>query len=341
MNRGTKKQSRLIYPPTEDWSDFENEKYEEFEEYLKDNNIMLPEWVKKRDKMRPITGEDYKIDAAAKNLIQILEWKDKNFPMVLTDNQKTLLTSGLYFVHGRDRSLRPITFFCPKIILDLGIDIVESLPACQFIAQYIIEHMFAVGKVENFVNVFDLAKLSFSSLPKKWIIEFIKSFSSTTYSRSRTMFLLNSGTAVMMMWSVVKIFVHPSTRGKLNFSKTGTDENLQKMCHPSQLQEKYGGEAEDLTVFWPPYIASDEYGVDIKKLKNKTEFDASLTFDDPLLLPDQVHQTKIDSVTQKIDYVPAPDPERESRSQVYMDMPNKEKKVTKPKKLGKSCCVIF
>ena len=39
------------------------------------------------------------------------------------------------------------------------------------------------------------------------------------------------------------------------------------MIHPKQLQQKYGGDAEDVTVFWPPYAPSNEYGIDSDKLK--------------------------------------------------------------------------
>lgn len=61
----------------------------------------------------------------------------------------------------------------------------------MYIAYYIVEHMLTVGTVENWVNVLDLAHLSFNSLPKKWIIEFIKRFSSILYARTKTMYLLN------------------------------------------------------------------------------------------------------------------------------------------------------
>ena len=34
------------------------------------------------------------------------------------------------------------------------------------------------------------------------------------------------------------------------------------MIHPSQVEEKYGGTAENLTEYWPPKKISDEYGYD-------------------------------------------------------------------------------
>lgn len=34
------------------------------------------------------------------------------------------------------------------------------------------------------------------------------------------------------------------------------------MVHHSQVEEKYGGTAQDLTEYWPPKKISDEYGYD-------------------------------------------------------------------------------
>lgn len=348
MFRGDPKAARLIFPPYEGYTDFENEKYEEFEEYIEENGIEFPSWITKRHKLRAIQGEDYKVDVAARRLGEVLEWKTKTFPMVLTDNQKTLLDAGLFYTHGRDKSLRPIVIFDPKVILEYDIGLEESLPACQFVSNYIIEHMFYIGKVENFTNILDLGKLSFNALPKAWIIAFIKSFSSTTYARSRKMFLLNAGTAVSMMWAIVKMFVHHTTKKKMIFSSKSTEAELQQSCHPSQLQKKYGGEAEDITVFWPPYSASDEYAVDIKKLKNKNEYDASVAHDEPLVLPHILYETRIDEgVTHKIDYVDTPQIqlqlEDEERATLKLATDERRARVKKAKKSDtkNSCCVIF
>ena len=45
-------------------------------------------------------------------------------------------------------------------------------------------------------------------------------------------------------------------------TKESTHQYLLDTIHPSQLEEKYGGEAPDATQFWPPLHISDEYGYD-------------------------------------------------------------------------------
>ena len=337
------KWQRLIYPSHEGYREVEIEKYEELEEYFEEHNIIIPKWVTKRMKMRNMQGNDFKVPVWAQKLVEHLEWRKEHLPIILNDTQKHILDSGLFYVHGRDRSLRPVTFFCPKIILEIEWELEESLLACHFVADYIIENMFVVGKIENWINVLDLAKLGFTSLPKKWIIHFIKHFSTHMFARTRWMFILNAGVAVSMMWSIVKIFVHHTTKSKLIFNKQSTDPKLQEMVHPSQLQQQYGGEAEDVTVFWPPYKASDEYGVDIYKLKDKDPFEASLVQDVPLVMPSTVYETNITAgVTHKIDHVKLEDiivePEVDPQQRVKKIGKNEVGKVKKGKG---GWCTIF
>lgn len=127
--KGTSKEARVIFPLEDVYTEEENKYYEDFQEYLEEQEIELPDWVVKRHKLRVLKGEDYKIEVAAKRIQEVLEWKAKTFPMVLTDDQKTLIDAGLFYVHGRDRSLRPITIFCPKVVLSFKIGIEDSLPA--------------------------------------------------------------------------------------------------------------------------------------------------------------------------------------------------------------------
>jgi len=39
------------------------------------------------------------------------------------------------------------------------------------------------------------------------------------------------------------------------------------MIHPPQLEKRFGGEAEDVTHYWPPKVISSEYGHDPDLIK--------------------------------------------------------------------------
>lgn len=176
----------MIFPPYEGYRDFENEKYDEFVEYIETNEIEIPKWLTKRMLLRVLWGEEFKIKQSAEKLLEHLRWREETLPITMTDVMWDLIRdSGLFYTHGRDRSLRPISIFQPIVIVGKNIVLEDSLLACHYVADYIIEKIMVVGKVENWINILDLAKLGLTTLPKSWIIAFIKSFSKNTYARTK------------------------------------------------------------------------------------------------------------------------------------------------------------
>ena len=114
------------------------------------------------------------MDQAAKKFEDHLVWRQETLPIQLTDHMRELIVElGLSYTHGRDRSLRPITFFQPVVVVGRDIILEESIMATHYVAQHLIEEMMVIGKVENWVNVLDVAKLGLSSLPRSWITAFI------------------------------------------------------------------------------------------------------------------------------------------------------------------------
>ena len=74
-------------------------------------------------------------------------------------------------------------------------------------------------------------------------------------------------TAVRFLWAVLSPFVDEKIKRRLIFNKTSVCDEVVQAFHPSQLEVKYGGEAEDKTVWWPPPMPdSQDYGTDSKKL---------------------------------------------------------------------------
>lgn len=65
------------------------------------------------------------------------------------------------------------------------------------------------------------------------------------------------------------------------FHEGARNDELIAMFHPSQLERKFGGKADNLDVFWPPQEVSTEYGVDSSKIKRpaKPIYDSSADVD--------------------------------------------------------------
>lgn len=49
------------------------------------------------------------------------------------------------------------------------------------------------------------------------------------------------------------------TKEKIVMSGKNTNEHLLANVHPKQLEKKYGGEADDVTEYWPPYSFKDSH----------------------------------------------------------------------------------
>ena len=54
------------------------------------------------------------------------------------------------------------------------------------------------------------------------------------------------------MWAVVKQFIEESTAIKITITSSSTDSKIKTHVSPEQLEKKYGGEEDNLSVFWPP-----------------------------------------------------------------------------------------
>lgn len=175
LDRDNKNWQRLIFPEDGEYNDHEETVYEEFKDYVKENNIMLPSVVGKAASMRFLQANHYKVKKTVEDLLNHLEWRRTTLPIILTTDQKRFLDEGLFYVHGRDRSYRPLNIFDPRVIIGKEADRDEVIMIVHFVFQYIIENMLIPGKVENWISLMDLSNLSINQLPKKWLTAFIKS----------------------------------------------------------------------------------------------------------------------------------------------------------------------
>lgn len=71
-------------------------------------------------------------------------------------------------------------------------------------------------------------------------------------------YILNAPWTFSAVWTAVKQFIEESTAIKISMTSSSTDEKMNSHISSEQLETKYGGEEEDLTVFWPPTINTND-----------------------------------------------------------------------------------
>ena len=216
----------------------------------------------KPNKLRFLQSNHYKYHKTVENIIEHIDFINNNIPPVLNKEATEILHRGLYYNHGRDRCFRPIMIFRSKIMTDSHIDFEEAINATFYSARYAITNLLAPGKVENWWLVIDLDNLALSKIPFKFNKRFLHLGQTHLKWRGRRVTLLNVTFGVRLLYKILSPFIDDRIKSKLTMCKENTHHDLQELIHPSQLERKYGGEAEDLEDYWPPRIISDEYGHD-------------------------------------------------------------------------------
>ena len=63
----------------------------------------------------------------------------------------------------------------------------------------------------------------------------------------------------MFCWKIIEVFIEKQVTELNSLHKECNPRSLVENFHPSQLEKRFGGEAEAPTQFWPPVISSDEF----------------------------------------------------------------------------------
>ena len=86
------------------------------------------------------------------------------------------------------------------------------------------------------------------------------------------MFVLNTTFGIKLAWKVIEGFMATHMKSKMTLSDKRTTDELISLFHPSQLEQKFGGEAENTSVYWPPVMPSEEYGHDENLIVSDEEY---------------------------------------------------------------------
>jgi hypothetical protein len=252
----------MVFPEEGPWEEEEETAYGKFEEYIEKNGVTFPEICTKRVIMRFLSANHYKIKESVNNLVEHLEWREEVRPVILNEKQKKMLDHGYLYIHGRDRCLRPLCFSQASVVNELGFDMEDSFMATWFVCFYLIDQLTVPGKVENWVFVSDLGGLSLRKIPTSTLKKFMVSAQAHMKCRIRMFFYFNVTFGLRAIWAIISPFMDKFIKHKMVLRGDAKDPALLALADPSQIEQKYGGEAENVTKFWPPYCPSEEYGVD-------------------------------------------------------------------------------
>lgn len=117
------------------------------------------------------------------------------------------------------------------------------------------------GQIENWITILNINKEGVLSVDKASLKAVISVASANFRCRPRKTFIVNTTFTVNLLWKIISSFLHAQTKAKISLTSSNHHEEMMQIIHPSQLEEKFGGTAPNLTQFWPPFFpTSEDYG---------------------------------------------------------------------------------
>jgi hypothetical protein len=174
--------------------------------------------------MRVLVAVDWNHKNALDEINYHLNWIRETLPIIMTRKMARLIEGGFYYMYGRDRSLRPIMMFYPKVILRLHADLNDAMMAAQYVAQYVIDNRMYKGRIENWLTIVDLEHLGITEISNKWINTFIQTFKHNYYQRNVDIVLVNAPYLIHTIWSFIKMLLPEATRNKIIIERSNSSK---------------------------------------------------------------------------------------------------------------------
>lgn len=258
-----KKQLRRIFQGGVKYNDFELENLSKFKEELKKRDLSLPSYWEECNTYRFLQASGYDHSKTILLILEHLEWRKINFPVILTDKIKQILNSGFIYIHGRDNRFRPLIVFDPNIFsLNKKKFVTEDwILSLVFFFEYVTKNCFIPGQIENWNIICDVSKVSVLFLPSELKI-ILNTLQCNYRCRLYVAIVMNVSFLMKSIWNMIKMMLDESTERKVKLLNNIDDVNkeLFKFINKSQLEKRFGGEAENLErKFFPPFFPSNEY----------------------------------------------------------------------------------
>ena len=261
-----KKSLRLIFEKTnpDEYLPHEKEAFEGFQKYFSENRIELPEYWTESETRKCIQATNFNYYNTIEKMKSCINYKvpKKDFNSI-----RDILSSGMIYMHGLDCNYRPI--IC--IIVSRFVKLMDIYPienfiyAIYFFMNYLSKHIFIPGQVENWIMIADMSNVSFWKPPTK-ILKIFNFLQSKYLCRLCSLYIYGMNYVLTVCWKIVKKLIDERTAQKFNFISGQDDIKnfVLTKIHPSQLEQKFGGEAENVgeDLDFPFILPSNEYQID-------------------------------------------------------------------------------
>ena len=108
------------------------------------------------------------------------------------------------------------------------------------------------GKVETWTTIFDLTDIGAMNMTNKNIQSVVKVMQKNYPGRLYKFYGVEVGFLFRGVWAIAHQFVDAFTKKKMSIHGSDYGPEIMKLVAPHNLEQKYGGQAPNVTQFWPP-----------------------------------------------------------------------------------------
>jgi hypothetical protein len=175
-----------------------------------------------------------------------------------------ILNYGFIYMYGRDCHFRPII----NVEMKRAIELMDKLDytfeevsqAILFFMNYIVNYMLIPGQIENWILICDLKDVGLSKMP-----QFKSILNSLTKFRCRVIknYILHLGGIIKLAAQSILSLMGSASAKKLVVVEKKNLQVMQELIRKENLQQKYGGDAPNVTYgednLFPPIVPSNDY----------------------------------------------------------------------------------
>ena len=243
---------------------FENIKYNNFQNYLKSNSIIIPKDIKESDIRRCLQSSYYNEEKAYSKIIQNINYK---IPSLSFSLYEEIISSRFLYMHGLDINYCPILIANGKIFLSL----IDKYPIEYFICSidkiisYLIKHFFIPGQIENWIVIADLNEVTIWDPPLK-LLKIFEFLQIKYIFRLKYLYVYGMDSILNFCYNIIKSLIDERTTNKIKFINNQNDINdiVLINIHSSQIERKYGGDCDNLinNLKFPFILPNSDYQIE-------------------------------------------------------------------------------
>ena len=239
-----KTKQRLVFYQIE-YTEEEKEKIQEFKVFCQSKGVKIPN--RDAEILKWLYGKGWSVQKAYDGLIAKIEWQGAKLPMNVSGRVFELLNLGFIYICGRDRFYRPIIVVRSPVIAQMMEQPTEDdmVTAAMIVMEYIHLHMHIPGRIENNIQINDSMHEGLMGLPVMKVKAVLQTLQLNYKCKARTIFAVNAPATITFLWNTIRYFIDENTAKKVQITSSNIAPELIEMCHPTQIEQKYGGSQPD------------------------------------------------------------------------------------------------